>query len=342
MPIAIDFGTRSMHLVQGRAGKTSVSIQQAFIEPLPSGLIQDGIIREFGGLEMALRNMLSKYKIRDKQAIITINSSQVYTREFDVPHAKGKVLDDVVRFEVESSMSNDKEIAVEFVASKQNNQKDENMIHVRASAMQMQYINDYNKLLKNCGLTPVAMDIHSNAVCKLIDKSEINARPVREGTSIMLIDMGAVTTTAYIITDGEITYSRIIPSGGIDIERYVYNHNNDAEGKDQIDISTLDLSLASLRNDESLANAVRPLVTAVNDGIQRIQQFIAGRLQNGKVGMIYLYGRTSIYNNYEKTLNEAFGVQTEVIRSIGKVNMPRDIIIAPYINAIGALIRNQD
>ena len=38
--------------------------------------------------------------------------------------------------------------------------------------------------------------------------------------------MGAVTTTAYIITNGEITYSRIIPSGGIDIERYVTAHNS--------------------------------------------------------------------------------------------------------------------
>jgi hypothetical protein len=58
--------------------------------------------------------------------------------------------------------------------------------------------------------------------------------------------------------------------------------------QNQIDISKLDLSLQSLRNDEPFGNAVRPMVTTVNDGIQRIQQFLSGRLQNGRVDMIYI------------------------------------------------------
>lgn len=339
MPIAIDFGTRALHLVQGQASKTSVSVRQAFIDPLPSGLMQDGIIREFGGVEMALKTMLAKNRINDRNCIVTINGSHIYTRELDVPNAKGKILDDVVSFEVQSSMSATKEVAVEYTISKSKVQDKPEMVRVRASAMQVDYINDYNKLLRNCGLNPVAMDIHPNALCKAIANTDINDRPLREGVSVMFLDIGAVTSTAYIITNGEITYTRIIPTGGIDIERYVVNHNNDAAGVDQISIEALDLSLQKLRGDEPLGNAVRPMVTTVNDGIQRIQQFLSGRLQNGRVDMIYLFGRTSVYNNLEKTLGEAFGVQTETIRKVGKVNMPANVPIAPYLNAVGALIR---
>ncbi|HAL73925.1 MAG TPA: hypothetical protein DCM45_02385 [Clostridiales bacterium] len=339
MSIAIDFGTRALHLVQGQASKTSVSIRQAFIDPLPSGLMQDGIIREFGGVEMALKTMLAKNRINDRNCIVTINGSHIYTRELDVPNTKGKILDEVVTFEVQSSMSATKEIAVEYTVTKQKVPNKPDMVHVRASAMQVDYINDYAKLLRNCGLTPVAMDIHPNAICKVIANTEINDRPIREGVSVMFLDIGAVTSTAYIITNGEITYTRIIPTGGIDIERYVMTRNNDAAASEQLDISKLDLSLQSLRSDEPLGNAVRPMVTTVNDGIQRIQQFLSGRLQNGRVDMIYLYGRTSIYNNLEKTLGEAFGVQTETIRKIGKVTMPANVPIAPFVNAIGAMIR---
>ena len=339
MSIAIDFGTRALHLVQGQASKTSVNIRQAFIDPLPSGLMQDGIIREFGGVEMALKTMLAKYRINDRNCIATINGSHIYTRELDVPNAKGKVLDDVVSFEVQSSMSATKEVGVEYTVTKQKIPDKPDLIRVRASAMQVDYINDYNKLLRNCGLTPVALDIHPNALCKLISNAEINDRPIREGASILFLDIGAVTSTAYIITNGEIIYTRIIPSGGIDIERFVVTRNNDTVSSDQIDISKLDLSLQNLRNDESIGNAVRPMVTTINDGIQRIQQFLSGRLQNGRVENIYLFGRTSIYNNLEKTLGEAFGVQTETIRKINKVTMPADVPIAPYINAIGAMIR---
>lgn len=341
MSIAIDIGTRALHLVQGQASKSSIAIRQAVIEPIPSGLMQDGIIREFGGLEMALKNMLAKNRIGDKSCVLTVNGSQIYTRELDVPNAKVKILDDVVAFEVQSSLSANKEVAVEYTLSKQKVTDKPELIHVRASAMPIDYIEDYHKLLHNCGLHPLALDIHPNALCKIIADTTINDRPLTEGVSVMFVDIGAVTTTAYIITNGEISYSRIIPSGGIDIERYVISHNNDATGEDQIDIDKLDLSLANLRNDEPLGNAVRPLVTTINDGIQRIQQFLSGRLQNGKVDRIYLYGRTSIFNNFEKTLGEALGVPTEVIRKIGKVSMPKNQPIAPFINAIGAMIRQQ-
>lgn len=339
MPIAIDIGTRALHLVQGQASKTSVAIRQACIEPLPSGLVQDGSIREFGGLEMALKTMLAKYRIRDKACAVTVNGSHIYNRELDVPNAKEKLLDDIVSFEVKSSLSAAKEVAVEYTVSKQKVPDKPDYLRVRASAMQVDYINDYHKLLKNCGLTPIALDIHPNALCKLTAGSEINGRPQKEGASLMFLDIGAVTTTAYIITSGEIAYSRIIPMGGIDIDRYVAKFNSEATGADQINIEKLDLSLASLRSDEPLGNAVRPLVTTVNDGIQRIQQFLSGRLLNGKVDMIYLYGRTATFQNFDKTLGEAFGVQTELIRKIGRVTIPESLPVAPYVNAIGAMIR---
>ena len=341
MPIAIDIGTRAMHLVQGQASKNAVSIKQAFIEPTPSGLVQDGIIREFGGLEMALKTMLAKHRVHERNCILTINGSQIYSRELDVPNSKPKVLDDIVAFEVQSSMSATKEMAVEYTLSKQRVPDKPELLHIRASAMQVDYINDYNKLLRNCGLNPVALDIHPNALCKLLSNTTINDKPQHEGASVMYLDMGAVTTTAYIITNGEITYTRIIPSGGIDIERFVTNHNADAPRESQIDIEKLDLSLPSLRNDESLGNAVRPLVSTVNDGIQRIQQFLSGRMMNGRVEMIYLYGRVATYIGLEKTLGEAFSVPTEMIRKIGKVNMSANLPIAPYVNALGAMIRQQ-
>ena len=339
MPLAIDIGTRAMHLVQGKVSKKTVLIKRALSEPIPAGLFQDGNIREYGGMEVALKNMLAKYKIRDKACSLTINGSQVYTRELDVPGGKQKIVDDVVAFEVQSSMGNNKDAAVEYVRLKQKVVDKPEMIRVRASAIPVDTINDYYKLLKNCGLRAVALDVHPNAMIKAISDTTINDRRITESTSLMLIDMGGVSTTAYVVVNGDVIYSRIIPVGGIDIERYISNHNSEAPIEQHKQLETIDLSLASLREDEELADAVRPLVTTVNDGIQRIQQFLAGRLQGGRVDAVLLYGRTATYKNFDKTLGEAFSLPTDTIRSIGKVTMPQDQPIAPYVNAIGALIR---
>lgn len=338
MPIAIDVGTRALHIVQGKATKSGVTVRRALIEPIPSGLVQDGIIREFGGLEVALKNALAKYRIKDKACMVTINGSHIYSRELDVPKAKEKIMDDVVTFEVQSSLSGQKEVVVEYVQSRQPVPDKPDMVHVRASAMQLSYVNDYQKLLRNCKLKPVALDIHVNALGKLLSRSMINQRSLAE-TANIVVDMGGVTTTVYIVQNAEIIYSRIIPVGAIDIERYVLSHNEEMPTDQHLSLETLDLSLESLRNNESLGNAVRPLVTSVNDGLQRIQQFIAGRLQNAKIEQVYLYGQTALFHNFAATLGAAFRLPTEVVSSMNAVSLPPDTPIAPYLNAIGALIR---
>ncbi len=338
MPIAIDIGTRALHIVQGKATKSGVTIQRALIEPIPSGLVQDGIIREFAGLEVALKNVLTKHRIKDRTCVVTINGSHIYSRELDVPKASEKIMNDVVTFEVQSSMNNQKEVVVEYVQSRPTESDKTDMVHVRASAIQLSYVDDYRRLLKNCKLKPLALDIHGNALRKLLNKNKINERSIAE-TANILIDMGGVTTTVYIVLKGEIIYSRIVPVGGIDIERYVIRHNEEMSGDQLINLENLDLSLDSLRNDESLANAVRPMVSTVNDGVQRILQFIAGRLQGNSIERVYLYGRTAMYRNLDKTMAATFNLPTEIVTSFTTVKMLDKQAIAPYINAIGALIR---
>lgn len=339
MPLAIDIGTRALKLVQGKASKNGIVIKQAIVEPLPSGLVQDGIIREFGGLEMAMKNMLAKHKIRDKACSLTINGSHIYNRELDVPNGKEKLLDDVISFEVKSALNNNKDVAVEYVKSKQVVPDHPEMVHIRASALQIDYINDYHKLMKNLGLSPVSLDLHPNALAKAIASTSINGKTPAPNGEMLLIDMGGVSTTAYVFVGGELIYSRIIPVGGLDIERYVIRHNEDMPVDQQIQIEKLDLSLEKLRSNENLANAVRPMVSTVNDGIQRIQQFVAGRLQANRIEQAYLYGRTALYPNLDKTMAAAFNFPAETINSIGKVKMPNGQSVAPYVNAIGALIR---
>jgi type IV pilus assembly protein PilM len=338
MPLAIDIGTRALHAVQGSSSKNRIDIKKVVIEPLSSGLVQDGIIREYGGLEVALRNMLDKYGIRERSCCLTINGNHIYSRDLVVPKGKPKVMQDIVAFEVQSSMNATKAMSVEFVLSKQTVDKPD-MVAVHASAMQLEYVNDYHKLLRNCRLSPTALDIHPNALTKVVNNREINDRPLREGISTLFLDLGGVTSSAYIYNKGEIIYSRIIPIGGVEIERYVTQTNEKEPADRQILIDRLDLSLDTIRRSPALADAARPFVTTVNEGVQRILQFLASRLQNERVSQVYLYGRTATYSGIDRTLGETLGIPTETIQKVSQINMPSGAPIAPFINAIGALQR---
>ena len=339
MSIAIDIGTRAMHLVEGKARGNRVDIKRAIIEPLASGLVQDGIIREMGGMEVAFRNMLKKHGIFDRSCILTINGNHIYTRELVVPRGKPKVMHDVVAFEVQSSMGANKEMATEFIVSKQPVLDRTDVVNVRASAVQLEIINDYHKLLKNCHVVPVALDIHANAMAKALVGREINGKPMKDGLATLVLDIGGVTSSAYIFRNGEVIYSRIIPIGGLEIERYIQQFNEKQTGGQQIMIEKVDLSLDSVRKNTELADAVRPIVSTINDGIQRLIQYMGSRMQNERVNQIYLCGRTATFSGLDRTLSDTFGIQTETIIKISQVNLPANISVAPFVNAIGALIR---
>lgn len=339
MPIAVDFGSRALHIVQGKNKGQKVDIQKAVIEPIANGLIQDGIIREMSGIEVALRNALKKHGIFDRNCFATINGNHIYTRDLAIPRAKPKIMQDVVSFEVQSSMGSNKDVAVEFVLSKQPVTDRDDMVNVRASALQMEVVNDYFKLLKNCHLKPAGLDIHSNAIVKLLAGREINGKMMKEGTATLILDIGGVTSSAYIFRNGEVLYSRIIPIGGLEIERYVQKFNELQAGGQQMFIEKIDLSLDSIRKSPDLADAIRPIVTTINDGVQRLLQYMGSRMQNERVNQIYLCGRTAAFSGLDRTLSETFGIQTETIEKMGQVELASGIPIAPFVNAIGALIR---
>ena len=105
MPVAIDFGTRAMHLVQGTVKKNHVTIKKAVIESIPPGHFQDGIIREYKGMDLALKNLFQKHGIRDRSCTVTINGNHIFTRDLIIPKGKPKVMQDVVAFELHSSMN---------------------------------------------------------------------------------------------------------------------------------------------------------------------------------------------------------------------------------------------
>jgi type IV pilus assembly protein PilM len=338
MSIAIDFGTRNIHLVVGQATGKRLRIDKMVVESIPGGIIQDGVIRDFSALEMALKNLFSTHRLKKGNCIVTINGNHVYTRELDVPKSAPKVLANVVDFEVRNAMNAANDITVEFVEHKQPNADKPNMLHVRASAIQTEYVLDYGKLLKALNLKPAAMDIHPNAITKLVTGRDINDSN-EQGRNVMLIDIGCISSTTYVIGGGEIIYTRIIPVGAIEIERYCQNAAGSDKSAEPIPLEQIDLSLNSLRINQPLGDAVRPLVIALTDGVNRIQQFISGRISGNKIEKIYIYGRGSTFPGLEETLSQSISLKVERVRKLSDLTLPPNGDPAPFLNAIGALIR---
>lgn len=340
MILSIDIGSRNLHILEGKVSNHVVEFGRTAVEPVANGSVVDGIVRDHAGLEVAFRSALAKKGIRGGKVVLTTNSSHVFQKDLEVPVAKPKDVADMVRFEVLQSVGSGKDMVVEFVtAGETKNPEGTKLTRIRAAALQKEFISEYYEILKNLKLTPVALDIHLNAISKLFKGAAVNGRPLA-GRSILLVDLGASTSGVYILTDGEIVYSRMLPTGDKDLESVVKQRMNVTEAQGALASAVeADFSLEALRGDAALADAVRPYFNAVSDGIQRIIQYHKGRFDNFLLEDVFLFGGAAKYKGVDATLANMLGQGVETIQTVDRIKAPAGVHISDFINAAGAMIR---
>ncbi len=338
MILAIDLGTRNLHLVEGNATGHGVEIRRAAVEPVTPGCLSDALIKDHVGLEVALRSALAKNGFKSSSVAITVNSTHVFQKDLDVPPGKPKDVANMVRFEVLQSMGSGKDMVVEFVRTGETvNPEGTKLLRIRAAALLKDVITDYHNVLRSVKLSPVAFDIHQNAISKLFKGATVNGRRMA-GRSSILVDLGATTTSVYILNDGEIVYNRLLPIGDQEIDRFLAQRRAAEEGAGRT-APEPDFTVDALRADAELADAVRPYFNAVSDGITRIIQYQKGRVDAFVAEDVLLFGGAAKYTGIDTTLANILGQSVEVISAVDRIKAPPKTRISDYINAAGAMLR---
>jgi len=339
MILSIDMGSHNLHLVEGRVRDRTVEIVHATVQPMAQGTLVDGVVKDHAGIEMAIRSALAKNSFRSTGTIVTINSTQILIKELEIPVAGPKETADMVRFEILQSSGGSKDLVVQSVSSgTSTTPKGAKVSKVHAMALQQELVSDYYQMLKNVKLSPIALDVHQNALVKLFSGGLVNDRPM-EGRSVILVDLGATSTSVYIFTNGILAYSRLLPVGCSEVERYLILQRN-GEGADHgKSLSDFDLTVDALRANTELADIVRPFFNMVSDGIQRIIQYHKGRIDSFAPDDIFLFGGATAYKGMPQTLGSILNMSVEAIRTMSRIQAPKDVRIADFINACGAMIR---
>jgi type IV pilus assembly protein PilM len=339
MILSIDMGSHNLHLIEGRAKDRNVEIVRSAVQPMALGTLADGVVKDHAGIELAIKSALAKSTFRSTGTVITFNSTQLLVKELEIPVTGPKETTDMVRFEILQSSSGSKDLVVQHVVSGTGTTPEGAKVSkVHAMALQKELVSDYYQMLKNVKLTPIALDVHQNALVKLFSGGSVNGRPM-EGRSVILVDLGATTTSVYIFTNGLLAYSRLLPVGCSEVERYL-NMQRSAEGPDHgKSLSDFDLSVDAIRANPELADIVRPFFNMVSDGIQRIIQYHKGRADSFVPDDIFLFGGATAYKGMPQTLGSILNMGVEAIQTMSRIQVPPDIRISDFINACGAMIR---
>lgn len=99
--ICLDLGSQNLHMVYGKYNKGNIVLHNAANFPIPEGVFKDGKIEDFQRLKESIRILISDNKIKEKNVVLTIQSTSIITRDIMLPAVERQQLDNMVMYEIE-------------------------------------------------------------------------------------------------------------------------------------------------------------------------------------------------------------------------------------------------
>jgi type IV pilus assembly protein PilM len=307
--IGLDIGSSSVKLVElSRSPAGTLCLERYAIEPLPRGAVVDGNFDKIDVVAEAVKRAWRRSGTRIKNIAMALPSSAVITKRIALP---ASLREEEMEMQVESEANQYipfalDEVSLDFqiLGSIPNSPDD---VEVLIAASRKEKVEDRMAVAQIAGLKPAVIDVESYAMRGALERL-IEQLPNRgEGLVIAAFYLGANSTVATVMHDGEAIYERDQPFGGqqltSDIARAYGISVDDAEQKKR----SGDLPA----NYES--DVLRPFVETAVTEITRALQFFFTSTPYTRIDQIMLAGGSAILTGLADELMERSQVPTSVV-----------------------------
>jgi len=332
--LAIDVGNRKVSIVDGYLKGEQIVISSWGEVEYTGEFVANGVIKDRVALANAISRLLKSKHVKASSANITINSTEIITRNLTFPNVKNQVLGVLVKNEMTEFLGPENDYIIDFII---NGTTPENMLNIIAYAVPMHIVKDYYYLLKDLHLKPVAMDIDAVSMYKLLSNStKINGDSISKG-NVIITDIGCSKMNLHVYNNGEYVLCRTESSPVQDFA----NEMATLMGKEaNIELmSKIDLSPDKKYENPAVGDACRYFIFRLVDDIQHYIQYVVSSSADNSIEKIYLCGGISRVHGIDEALSSYLKIPVEVVSSIDRISAPRGCPLNCICYAAGALIR---
>lgn len=353
--LCLDLGSYSIKGVVGGADPNKIRIDTLFEEPVPEGFYQNGHIRDKEEFKNFLTAILAKNKIKTKDTILTIDTSELIKREIVLPDIEDMDLEEAISYEIGDYLPIDvgsyvlqPRVMANYVEDGQKRQK------VLVAALPKDIAEGAFFGLQESGLIPEALDIHSNAIEKLFTSGYMKSLYQQTG-SVAFVDLGHKISNITILESGEYQFNRILRFGGdgLNIAFKSTGHDPDAGLKAKIyEKSILDYNEPVTSDtyaampigtdtEETLTGILFGQLLSWVEDVEKVVAYYGSRNINQRIERIFLYGGSSRFRDLDRFFEKKLGIPTVLLDKVEGATLPsdKDREVYKYINALSALIR---
>lgn len=347
--MVLDIDAEAVKIVVGNVNKNEISVKKVCSSLLPQETYQDGKVLNARVLEAIIKELLKANKIKVNQCICCFESSLMISRDVLVPKNPNANFQDMAKYEVAQFLP--VEINRYVVQSKQVREvKVDGKPYIEAvsTAVPKDMVEDFYKMIQNIGLKPLVLDIHSNAIAKLIEtQGKINDIHVAEKT-IALIEFGYDSIFVSIFQNGQFKLSRLIPRGTKELDdnisRFINISKEEAANR-RMNVKKImfDSSHEVVNEETRIANVMRTTLENWFEEIEKVFRYHTSRIKGAsQIQNIFVYGDITKINDMPEHLGGYFNISAERISNIRNVDWsatgePKEI--TDFIYALGAIYR---
>lgn len=311
---------------------------------LPAGLIEKGEIKDEGELISAFSSFFAKEKKKNhvgQFVVASLPEEKSFLRLIQLPKIRKEDIKNAVRWEIEANipLPSDELLYDSEIIDDHNSDH----LDVVISAFPKQIIEPYVRVLSSAGLTPVALELESQALLRAV-------LPFTGGKPSVVADIGKTRTSLIIFSGKGIMYTTTVEFGGQLLEENIVKLLRITP--EEAELVKKEKGFSKTDYDGKLILALLPSLSALGDELKRTIEYFRNHRAHAHgeeaIRHVILTGGDARLRGIDTYLSSTLQIPVSIANPlelmVDRLNLPIPTIHREYgpafSTAIGLALRN--
>lgn len=312
--VGIDFGTHTVKAVElkGIDGDSPTLVNYGN-QPTPHGVINSADTSHQKLLADALKELYAGSNIKNKQVVMAIPESAVFTRFLELPGIKDDEIQSAVFYEAKQYIPIPVEdVQMSFIKIGYNAEK--NAPRVLLVAAPRKIVDIYQQVADMADLEPIAIETESIAMGRAMYKAT-------KSNQMVMLDFGADTTDMSVMNDGYLVFSQSISIGSDALTQAIVNQFNFEYV--QAEEYKRNYGLMSDALEGKVAMALKPIVDSIITEVRRGIEFYKTKTLLPAPKSFYLNGDGALLPGLGQYIATTLSVEAKIANPWQNISVPR-------------------
>lgn len=318
---SLNIGAGSVKAVTINIGRDRPKITNMGIAPIPSGVFEEGFIKDTNLVASAITEALLQGGIKDKNIITALSGDNIISRELEMPIMSSEELQEALMWEADEFLPfSVDEANLDHVVLEEKGEQ----VSVLLVAANKELVENFIEPIKKAKLKPKSLNIEPFALHALL-KNHKNSN----GKNLAMIDIGSSHTVILLLKGERVELIRTLPIGGQDFtqaleETFELSTERAEEIKIQLAMvdENQDLTEEGISY-ESIRNVLLQQSLHLLDEISRSFNYFQVQQRGENLQQIYLSGGGSLLNGLIDSLYTELEVPVEILDPLEDIELDR-------------------